>query len=146
MSKVLQDKPILSFVFIRTIQTLIFSFLIIISLFIVTSFIVPAIVVSNNNKIMSQYTFGETEDLKVYDTIENWRTTFDGGSQLLDIYINTLTIREYNSKTDQKITSCANRNYSKQPNSNDTKVIDVFYTDIWYFGIPLKTPRVICTY
>jgi hypothetical protein len=138
MSRVLPDKPSLSFVLIRVIQTMIISIL--------TSFLVPAIVVSNNNKIMSQYTFGETEDLKVYDTIENWRTTFDGGSQLLTIHINTLTIREYNSKTDQKITSCANRNYSKQPNSNDTKVIDVSYTDIWHFGIPIKTQRVICTY
>jgi hypothetical protein len=99
---------------------------------------------NHNTELLGKYKFEETEQSIIYDKIERWRTTFDGGSQLLAIHINTLDIRNYNSETDSKILTCFLTAREMSHDYISRKVYDINYTNIWYFGIPLETKTVIC--
>jgi hypothetical protein len=99
---------------------------------------------NHNDKILARYNFQEGETSIIYDKIERWRTTFDGGSQLLAVHINTLDIRNYNSETDSKILTCFLTAREMSHDYISRKVYDINYTNIWYFGIPLETKTVIC--
>jgi hypothetical protein len=106
--------------------------------------IIFCLVYQFNAEILGKYSFQETEQSIIYDKIKHWRTTFDGGSQLLAIHINNLDIRNYNSTTDTKVLACY---YTAREMSHDYipyKVFNINYTNVWYFGIPLETKTVIC--
>jgi prenyltransferase beta subunit len=109
-----------------------------------TNTVISLYISDHNSKILNKYKFQETEQSIIYDKIERWRTTFDGGSQLLAISINTLDIRNYNYVTDVKIQTCFFTVEEMSREYIPRKVYDINYTNIWYFGIPLETKTVNC--
>jgi hypothetical protein len=140
MLKALQDQPTRSYLVIRFIQFTIIFTIFIICIFLITLFTIPALVGINNSKMLLKYDFGETGSSVIFDEIKYWRVKFDGGSQLLDIKINSLDITPYDNSLHKNVKPC--QSISRAENYRSVYVIS--YTDIWYFGIPVKTETIIC--
>ncbi|MBC7472396.1 MAG: hypothetical protein H7196_04025 [candidate division SR1 bacterium] len=140
MLKALQDQPTHSYLVIIFVQIVIVFTIFTICIFLVTLFTVPTFVSENNSKIISKYEYVGVERSVIFDIIKYWRVTFDGGSKLLDIKINSLNITPYNNSFDKSIKPCQTTSQTE----NYKSIYAINYTDIWYFGIPVKTETVVC--
>lgn len=140
MLKALQDQPTHSYLVIKAIQIIIVFTISTICIFLVTLFAVPVFVGNHNSQVLSKYSFSETGSSVIFDKIKYWRVKFDGGSQLLDIKINSLEITPYDNSLHKNIQPCQTTSQTE----TYTNLYAINYTDIWYFGIPIKTETIVC--
>jgi hypothetical protein len=144
MSSFVLEKPKMSITIVGLTQCLIVIIISIIIFFIFTLFTIPDNVGQSNYQKISKHSLSETGSSKIMDLVQNWRTTFDGGSQLLAVRIDSFEIAPYNEKIDSLLKPCSQNNIENYNDYKPSKVYKISFTDIWYFGIPINSNSISC--
>lgn len=114
------------------------SSLILIS-FVVSFYLVKDLVQKNNESYLNN--LSEQDYLNVIQIIRlRDKTSFESMQPYLAVKINSYSKKEYNRIQDKSVLGCIP--YLKK--DEYTSVYNVSYTDIWYFGIPVKTETIVC--
>lgn len=126
--------------------SMVILFLLLTASFVFNFWIIKPLIQDINQRELGKYTYLEGESNIINGIMDRWRVTFKGGQKLLEVKINSLKVEDYDPNINYVIYDCTNYKYSENRVKKPIKIVNLSYTDIGYFGIPLKTETVFCKY